>query len=121
MGDSILESIKTQLGLDADYTPFDAELIVHINSAIMTLEQLGVCKTPGFFIGSAIDIWSDLLKSDVNLAATKTYLYLQIKQVFDPPSTSFALDALKRQAEQYEWRLMVQADPNYVEPAEEPI
>jgi hypothetical protein len=116
MDDSILDTVKRLLGIEPDNTPFDAELIVHINSAIMALEQLGVCKTPNFEVTSTADIWSEFLLDGVNLQAAKHYVYLQIKQVFDPPATSFALDAIKRQLDMYEWRLMVQADPTFVDP-----
>lgn len=116
MSESILSTVKSLLGLGSDYTPFDEELLVHINSSIMALEQLGACKTPNFMVTSDADIWTDLLLPNVNLAAAKSYVFLQVKQIFDPPATSFALEAIKRQLDMYEWRLQVQADPNFVEP-----
>lgn len=110
MDDSILITIKKMLGLAEDYDPFDAEIIVHINTAIMTLTQFGVGPKEGFFITDATATWADLLTNPTNLEAVKTYLYLRVRMLFDPPSSSFVMDSMKAQADELAWRLNVQAE-----------
>lgn len=108
--DSILVSIKKMLGLDDDYTPFDMDVLVHINSALMTLCQMGVGPKEGFEVKDYDQTWHDFLVNDVMLNAVKTWVYLQVKMLFDPPANSFVMDAYKTQAEQILWRLNVQAE-----------
>lgn len=107
---SILFTIKKMLGLDEDYTPFDADIIVHINSALMTLTQLNVGPKNGFMITSYEETWDDFLTNEVMLGAAKNYVYLKVRMLFDPPSNSFVMDALKQQAEELGWRLNVMAE-----------
>lgn len=111
MCDSILNTIKKMLGLEADYTPFDAELVVHINSAIMALRQIGVGPATGFAIQGSDSVWSDLIGDNTKLEALKSYIYLKVRTVFDPPSSSIAMDAIQKQIDEYEWRLNVEVDP----------
>lgn len=109
---SILNSIKKLLGIDASYDVFDVDIMMHINSTFFTLNQLGVGPASGFTIQSDAEKWSDYLGvNDNNLNAVKSYMYLKVRMLFDPPSTSFAIDAMKKQAEEYEWRLNVHVDP----------
>ena len=110
MNDSILVTIKKMLGLDDEYTPFDMDVIVHINAAFMTLCQMGIGPKEGYEVSDYDQTWSDFLTNEVMLGAVKTWVYLQVKMVFDPPSNSFVMDAMKTQAEQILWRLNVQAE-----------
>lgn len=110
--ESILYSIKKMLGLDPDYTPFDTDLILHINSVIMILRQLGVGPQSGYSITGPDETWADYLGSDEPLLeAVKSYIYLKVRTVFDPPSNSFVMEALQQQISEYEWRLNVEVDP----------
>ena len=109
MEDSILVSIKKLLGLGVEYTPFDPDIIMHINSALMAMNQLGIGPAEPFFITGAGETWSEFV--DRNVEAVKTAIFIRVKIVFDPPSSSFALEALKEQLKEYEWRLNVQVDP----------
>jgi hypothetical protein len=108
--DSILISIKTMLGLDEDYDAFDTDVIVHINSAIMVLTQLGIGPEEGFTVTSKDDAWDEFIGESTNLEAVKTYIYLKVRIVFDPPTSSFVMESMLNQIKEYEWRLNVQAE-----------
>lgn len=108
--DSILFTIKKMLGLDDEYTPFDVDVTVNINSAIMTLTQLGVGPKEGFHVSGYAEKWSDFLTNEVMLGGAKTYIYLKVKMLFDPPTNSFVMEAMKQQAEEIGWRLNVAAE-----------
>lgn len=108
--DSIFVSIKKMLGLEDDYTPFDSDILVYINSALMTLTQLGIGPKEGFIVSDYTATWSDFLTNKTNLEAVKSYVYLSVKVLFDPPTSSFVMDAMQKQIEQIGWRLNVQAE-----------
>lgn len=110
MDESILITIKKMLGLDDEYQPFDADVIVLINSALMTLTQLGVGPKNGYAITDYNSKWSDFLVNDVKLEAVKNYVYLKVRVTFDPPTSSSVLEAYKQQLNELEWRLNVQAE-----------
>lgn len=105
MDDSILATIKKMLGLEADYTPFDTDVKVFLNSAMMTLQQLGVGPEEGFAVTDYTQKWSDFIPSGNLIEAVKTYLYLSVKMAFDPPNNSFVMDAMRQQKEELEWRM----------------
>lgn len=110
MVDSILTSIKKLLGPEEVYEHFDADIIMHINSAFSTLTQLGVGPEEGFVIKDKTAIWTDFIQDDKRLEFVKTYIYLKVKLVFDPPLSSSVLDAMNRQINELEWRLNVAVD-----------
>ena len=101
---SILNSIKKLLGIDQKYTQFDTDIIMHINSVFMVLNQLGVGPANGFRITGPDQKWEDYITDNDNLDAVKTYIHLKVKVVFDPPLNSTVMEAHK----QIEWRLNVQ-------------
>lgn len=105
MSESILTSTKKILGLEADYTAFDLDIMISINSALSTLTQIGVGPTEGFMIEDDTALWSDLLGSDPRLNAVKQYVYLKVRSVFDPPSSGYAVTAMNEQIKEHEWRL----------------
>ena len=105
--DSILDSTKKILGLDPEYDVFDVDIISHINSAFFTLNQLGVGPSEGFMIVDDAATWSEYLGGQINLNAVKTYVYLRVRLLFDPPQTSFAISAMEKQIQELEWRLNV--------------
>lgn len=105
--DSILNGTKKVLGIDPDYDVFDADILMHINSVFATLDQLGIGPEGGFAIEDEYATWSTFLGGDKRLNSVKTYLYLRVKMVFDPPATSFVLQAMKEQIQEHEWRLNV--------------
>jgi hypothetical protein len=108
--DSILISVKKMLGIEASVTHFDMEVIMHINSALMTLNQLGIGDETGFSISDDTAIWTNLFGDRTDLDGVKTYIYLKVKLVFDPPSAPSAIDSMERQITMLEWRLNTQAE-----------
>ena len=110
MDDSILNTIKKQLGITEDYTVFDNDLIIHINSVFLTLSQLGVGPDEGFFIEGKTDSWTDYIDEGVLLNSIKTYVYLKVKLLFDPPGSSYAIDAINNIIKELEWRINVQVE-----------
>lgn len=108
--ESILLSIKKMLGLSNDYDAFDTDVIIHINSALMYLRQLGVGDDNVFEVTGVEEFWQDLLPTPDNLGAAKTYVYLRVRLAFDPPTNSFAVAAIERQIDELEWRLNVEAE-----------
>ena len=107
--DSILISVKKMLGISEEDTHFDSEIILNINSVLMILNQLGVCETC-VSIESDSETWSDVLGNRTDLALVKTYVYLKVRALFDPPTSSYVLDSMERQITQFEWRLNAQVE-----------
>jgi hypothetical protein len=105
MTESILNSTKKILGISEDYTAFDLDILTHINSVFSTLHQLGVGPVNGFVIEDADAEWMDFLQFDTRLNAVKTYVYLRVRLLFDPPQTSYLIGAMKEQIQELEWRL----------------
>jgi hypothetical protein len=108
--DSILNSVKKLLGIEPEVTHFDTDIILNINSVLMILSQLGIGPETGLFITDSTNTWVELLGERKDLEAVKTYIYVKVKILFDPPSSSFVMDSLERQITQLEWRLNVQAE-----------
>lgn len=104
---SILTSVKKNLGIDVSYTAFDEDIIMHINSAFSTLEQLGVGPEGGFAISDATAEWASFIGTDARLNSAKTYVYLYVRLIFDPPSTSYLITAMEKQRDEIGWRLNV--------------
>lgn len=105
MSDSILTSVKKVLGVGADYNVFDTDIIIHTNSAFATLNQLGIGPESGFAIEDDSATWGDFLGEDKNLNPVKTYVYLRVRMLFDPPGTAYLNTAIKDQVKELEWRL----------------
>ncbi len=109
--DSILKTIKKMIGPSLDYDYFDNDLIIHINSAFSVLNQLGLGSDDTFMITGESETWSDFLGDDKFLEMVKTYIFLKVKVIFDPPTSSFVLDAYNKQIAELEWRINVAVDP----------
>jgi hypothetical protein len=105
--ESILKSTKKILGLADDYTPFDLDVITHINAAFSILDQLGVGPAGGFMIEDETTVWGDYVAPLNQLHLIKTYVFLKVRLLFDPPTTSFLIEAMNNQIKEYEWRLNV--------------
>lgn len=118
MTESILDSVKKVLNLSSDYTPFDQDIIMHINSVFSTLQQLGVGPEVGFAIADKDAVWSDFLEGDLGLNNVKSYIYLRVRMLFDPPTTGYLVEAMKEQIKEFEWRIntykeaTIWTDPN---------
>lgn len=109
--ESILNSTKKKLGIAADYTHFDdGDLIDHINSVFMDLTLLGVGPAEGFIIEDDQAVWEDFISDPLQLQAVKTYMFLRVKLIFDPPQQAYVLTAYQEQIKAHEWRLNVVAE-----------
>lgn len=108
--ESILTSIKKLLGIDEEYTHFDADLVMHINSVFMILGQMGIGPDEGFSIADASSIWDDFVPNLQNIEAVKSYMNLKVKLLFDPPTSSAVMESYNRMISEFEWRLNVAAD-----------
>lgn len=108
--DSILTSIKKMLGIIEEDESFDIDIIIHINTAFSTLTQLGVGPKEGFAIRDKTTLWTEFV-DDIRLENVRSYIYLKVRQAFDPPTNSAVLDAISRQISELEWRMNVTADP----------
>lgn len=107
MVDSILDSTKKILGLEPDYTAFDLDVITHINSVFSTLHQLGIGPVDGFMIEDSSKTWAEYLENNMALNNVKSYVYLRVRLLFDPPGTSYLINSMKAQVEELEWRINV--------------
>ena len=107
---SILTSIKKMLGVAEDYTEFDEDIITHINSVFLNLTQLGVGPKEGFMIEDNTAVWEDFIYDSIRLQAVKTYMYLKVKLLFDPPLSSSVTESFNRMIAELEWRLNVAVD-----------
>lgn len=106
MEENILITLKKLLGIDPEYDVFDEEIKVHANSVFMILHQLGVGPDPAFAIRTGNETWDSFFDpGDPDFEATKSYLYLRIRLLFDPPTSSFVLSSFEQQSKEYEWRL----------------
>lgn len=109
--ESILTSIKKMLGLAEEYTPFDDDIIMNINSVFADLAQIGVGPSEGFYIEDNSAIWDDFVSDNLLLQSVKSYMYLRVKLLFDPASVgSSTLASYERQIAQWEWRLNIAAE-----------
>ena len=106
---SILTDTKKLLGIDAEVTNFDTDIIININSALMFLNQLGVGPEACFTITGSEEEWDDF-DSTGNVEAVKLYVVLKTKLTFDPPSNSASIEAYERQIRELEFRLNIQSE-----------
>ena len=110
--ESILTSIKKLLGIAEEYEHFDNDIIMHINSVFMILTQLGVGPSKGFVITDSSASWDDYLpEGGEKLQAVKTYMYMKVRLMFDPPTSSAVMESMNRMINELEWRLNVAVDP----------
>lgn len=108
--ESILTSVKKMLGIAKDYTHFDDDIIMHINSVFMVLTQLGVGPEEGFAITDGSSTWDEFIPEGSNMESVKTYIYQKVRLIFDPPASSAVMEAMNRSISEFEWRLNVAAE-----------
>ena len=117
MSASILTSTKNALGIDVNNTDFDAQVLMHINSVFSTINQLGIGPANGLMIEDATPTWVDLIGNDLRMNSIKTYVYLGVRLLFDPPTTSYLITAMEKQKEEIEYRLsMVREGDSWTNP-----
>lgn len=113
--ESILNSIKQLLGIDETETHFDMDIMIHINSVFSNLNQMGVGPETTFYIDDDSTIWSEFTDDDALFNNVKTYMYLKVRLIFDPPASASVLSAMERQINELEWRLNVSASNKAME------
>lgn len=108
---SILTDVKKMIGIDENYTQFDTDLIIHINSVLLILSQLGVGPPEGFMIEDKTSKWSDFIVNKYNrLSTVKSFTAMKVKLLFDPPLSSSVMESANRIISEFEWRIMIEAD-----------
>lgn len=118
MIESILISIRKQVGLEENCDDFDSDLIMYINSAFMDLKQLGVGPDNGYNIVDTSEEWEDYINTDRKpelkslLSAVKTFIYLKVRLAFDPPQGAAVLEHMKEMLNETEWRINLEAETN---------
>lgn len=110
MDNSILLDIKKLLGLTPEYDIFDTDIIININSIFMVLNQLGVGPEKPYAISGDSERWSNFTDDITYVLAVKTYIYLRVRLIFDPPSSSFVIESINKQIAELEWRLKSQKE-----------
>lgn len=108
--DSILTSIKKQLGILEEYTHFDPEIIIHINSVFSSLRQMGVGPSEMFIVKNKDDLWEDFIGNKEVLESVKTYVYLKVRLIFDPPASATIVNVFNENIKELEWRLHFSAE-----------
>ena len=107
--DSILDSIKKLLGIQPEYRVFDEDLIIHINTVLVILNQLNIGPPEGFLIYDGTELWEDYIdKEQINMV--KSYIYLKVRLMFDPPGSGILVDSINRMLSELEWRLYLEGD-----------
>lgn len=110
VSNSVLITTKKLLGIDADCKDFDTDLIIHINAVLMILAQMNIVE-PGSMIDNEKTSWDDIVNNIEEIEGIKSYMYLKVKTLFDPPTNSGALEALNNMVREMEWRMYSFRDP----------
>lgn len=110
MEESILTSTKKILGIAEEYEAFDLDIITHINTALTTLNQLGIGPSQGFEIEDASAVWEDFFGTDSRFNSIKSYVFLRVRTLFDPPTMGYLVELNNKQILEFEWRLSVLRD-----------
>lgn len=108
--DSVLNVTKALVGIPAEHDVFDIELITYINGVFATLHQLGVGPKTPYIITGPSESWEAFLESTTGLESVKTYMGAKVRLIFDPPASGFGTESLKKQCDEFEWRLNVRAE-----------
>lgn len=107
MGESILTSTKKLLGIEDNDTSFDLDVLIHINTALAILNQLGVGPNEGILVADKSTLWEAVLADNKFLVPAKSYVFLKVKLLFDPPLSSAAIESMNKLIAEFEWRLTV--------------
>ena len=116
MANSIFNSVKKVVGLLGDDGSFDEDILLHINSVVSTLRQLGLSIPADFYVRDDVQTWQNLLGEFRDLDLVKSYMTMKVRLMFDPPSSSFGLKSMEEMVKEYEWRINVLTDQPYPVP-----
>lgn len=109
--ESILRSVKKLLGIVDEDNDFDSDIVIHINSVFLILNQMGIGPDIPFTIDPFTDTaWTEFITEINKISIVKSYVYLKVKLLFDPPTSSILLDAIKNDINELEFRLLIQPD-----------
>ena len=120
MDESILNSVKKLIGIDEKDDNFDVDIRMHINSMFTVLMEIGVNHGTGYFIEGPDEVWGDYITDEWDnysipkmplLNMIKSWMYLRVKLLFDPPPSSSTAESFKRIADEFEWRIQIAVDP----------
>lgn len=115
MNNSILSDLKQYIGTVSTYDVFDSDILMNANSAFFALHQLGAGPPKPFSVLSAEETWDDFSKDPYLIGPVKQYVYLKVKSVFDPPSTSFVIQSYEKATQELEWRIREYCDGNILD------
>ena len=102
---SILNNIKKLLGMPLEFTPFDDDIIIHINSVFSELTQIGVGPHNSFQIEDSSETWNDYSEDSAVISMVKPFVYLKVRLLFDPPTNASHLDSINNQIKELEYRM----------------
>lgn len=108
--DSILNSVKKLLGVSDEDGAFDSDIVFYINSVFSALNQIGVGPKETFSITGPSETWSEFTSDNKAMNMVQSYMCMKVRLMFDPPGSSIAMEAIKKVADEYEWRLHVLCD-----------
>lgn len=115
MDESILDSVKKIIGIDSSYNVFDTDLIIHINTVFMILNQLGVGPAEVFSICDNTTTWSSFIQGNAAIQSVKSYMALRVKMLFDKPTSGTLIDAYKEDIKELEWRMYIACDSQRID------
>lgn len=107
--DSILNSVKSYLGLSEDDESFDSDILMAINAVMTVLTQLGVGPEEPFVVRNAMQTWSNLLGENP-IGGVREFVCMRVRMLFDPPTNTYVVQALKEQIDEFEWRILAEVD-----------
>lgn len=114
MDESVLNSVKHELGIDIGCYSFDQDVKMHINSVLSTLYQIGVESARSVSVVDNSITWGDIFSNDEDLLPMiKQYVYLKVRVVFDPPTSSFVLESCNKMIDELEWRINIEAEGGF--------
>ncbi len=114
MNESILDSIKKDLGLTSDYDAFDSDILMYINGVFMTLYQLGVNSVKDKHLSDSDVTWEEYFEDDLDLIdLIHPYTFFKVRLMFDPPTSSYVVESINKQINEYEWRINIQAEGGF--------
>lgn len=107
--ESILNSVKSYLGIAEDDHAFDSDVLMAINAIMVVLKQLGVGQSVPFVVTGTSETWGDLLGDDP-IGGVREYVNMRVRMLFDPPTNTYVVQALKEQSDEFEWRIIAEVD-----------
>jgi len=104
---NILDDVKKFIGIQPDYDIYDLDITMNINSVLSILQQIGLCTSlVDNSIEGSTSVWSDITDDNILLNLVKNYVYLKVRSMFDPPSSSATANAISATLKELEWRIL---------------